>query len=164
PEQLDGKEVTAKSDIYALGLVLYEIFSGKRAFEAETLGELIKLQETRAPASLAALVRDIDPAVERAILRCLTSDPRNRPPSALAVAAALPGGDPVAAALAAGETPSPAMVAASGRMDAVPLRIGLGVMAAILVGLAVLIGLRGRAAFARYVPADMSGPVLDYRA
>jgi len=46
----------------------------------------------------------------------------------------------------------------------VPLRIGLSVMAAIVVGLAVLIGLRGRAAFARYVPADMSGPVLDYRA
>ena len=57
---------------------------------------------------------DLDPAVERVIERCLEADPTNRPGSALAVAAALPGGDPLAAALAAGETPSPEMVAASG--------------------------------------------------
>ena len=68
--------------------------------------------------------------VERVIQRCLSRDPTERPASAIAVSAALPGGDPLAAALAAGETPSPAMVAAAGRMDAVPLRIGLGVMAA----------------------------------
>src|SRR5580700_2850366 len=45
PEQLKGEEVTTKSDIYALGLVLYEIFSGKRAYEAQSIAELIKLQE-----------------------------------------------------------------------------------------------------------------------
>jgi len=48
------------------------------------------------------------------VLRALDTDPARRPPSALAVAAALPGGDPLAAALAAGETPSPEMVAAAG--------------------------------------------------
>jgi hypothetical protein len=108
--------------------------------------------------------RDIDPAVQRVIERCLAREPADRPASAIAVSAALPGGDPLAAALAAGETPSPAMVAAAGRMDAVPLRIGLGVVAVVLVGLAVLIGLRGRGAFHRYVPAELSGPVLEYRA
>ena len=50
----------------------------------------------------------LDPAVERAILRCLERDPADRPRSAYEVLAALPGGDPLAAALAAGETPSPA--------------------------------------------------------
>ena len=55
-----------------------------------------------------------DPVVERVILRCLEKDPKARPRSVAAVAAALPGGDPLAAALAAGETPSPEMVAAAG--------------------------------------------------
>jgi len=59
-------------------------------------------------------VRDLDPLVERVILRCLENEPDQRPASALPVAAALPGGDPLAAALAAGETPSPQMVAAAG--------------------------------------------------
>ena len=67
PEQLSGKEVTVKSDIYALGLLLYEIFTGKRAFEAGSLAELIKLEESTPPASLTTLVKDIDPAVERVI-------------------------------------------------------------------------------------------------
>ena len=64
------------------------------------------------------IVPSLDPAIERAILRCLEHVPHERPASALAVAAALPGGDPLAAALAAGETPSPEMVAAAGRDDA----------------------------------------------
>jgi hypothetical protein len=55
----------------------------------------------------SSIVRDLDPGVERVILRCLDRDPDKRPASALAVAAALPGGDPLAAALAAAETPSP---------------------------------------------------------
>src|SRR5579862_676790 len=115
PEQLSGSEVTARSDIYALGLVLYEMFAGKRPFEAGTLAEMIRLQQSSTPASLTTVVKDLDPAVERVIRRCLSADPRQRPASALAVAAALPGGDPLAAALAAGETPSPDLVAAAGQ-------------------------------------------------
>ena len=48
PEQLAGQDVTLKSDIYSLGLVLYEIFTGKRAFEAATLAELVRTRERRA--------------------------------------------------------------------------------------------------------------------
>ncbi len=114
PEQLAGKEVTVRSDLYSLGLVLYEMFTGKPALKADTPASLARLHETSAPASPGSVLPGIDPAVERAILRCLERDPRERPASALAVAAALPGGDPLAAALAAGETPSPEMVAAAG--------------------------------------------------
>jgi serine/threonine-protein kinase len=114
PEQLAGEEVTVKSDIYALGLVLYEIFTGKRPFEADTVGEMIRARTHTTPLSPSTLIRDLDPVVERVILRCLEAKPSQRPTSALAVAAALPGGDPLAAALAAGETPSPEMVAAAG--------------------------------------------------
>src|SRR5579864_2820125 len=114
PEQLAGREVTTKSDLYSLGLVLYELFTGRRAYDAKTLGELIAQHESGSLTAPTSLVRTLDPSIERAILRCLETDPARRPATALAVAAALPGGDPLAAALAAGETPSPAMVAAVG--------------------------------------------------
>ena len=105
PEQLEGKEVSVRSDIYALGLVLYEVFTGKRAFEAASLQEAIRLRNESRPASITAQVPELDPAIERVVLKCLEPDPAQRSGSALAVAAALPGGDPLAAALAAARRP-----------------------------------------------------------
>src|SRR5271165_455352 len=125
PEQLAGKEVTTKSDIYSLGLVMYEVLTGKRAFDAATLPELMKARNEGTITKPSALLRDLDPLLERVILRCLEKDPSKRPASALQVAAALPGGDPLAAALAAGETPSPEMVAASGETAGLNPKIGL---------------------------------------
>jgi Protein kinase domain len=142
PEQLTGKEVTFKSDLYALGLVLYELLTGKRAFDARTLPELIRLREQGDLSRPSTLVKDLDPLLERVILRCLEKDPAQRPSSALQIAAALPGGDPLAAALAAGETPSPEMVAASGQSEGlrpVPaLACLLGVAAALALMLFVV--------------------------
>jgi len=135
PEQLAGKEVTVKSDLYSLGLVLYEIFTGKRPFEANTLAELVRAQSETTPVSPSSLVKDLDPVVERVILRCLDPEPARRPSSALAVAAALPGGDPLAAALAAGETPSPEMVAAAGQGYALAHKIAIPLLIAVLAGI-----------------------------
>ncbi len=118
PEQLAGREVTVRSDIYALGLVLYEIFTGTRAFPGRSAAELKKQhQEPLTPPS--ELARDVPAETEAAILRCLEADPARRPPSALTVAALLSGGDALAVALAAGETPSPEMVAAAGRQEGI---------------------------------------------
>src|ERR1700743_452230 len=138
PEQLAGKEVTVKSDIYSLGLILYEIITGKRAFDATTLPELMRMREESRVPNPSTLVRDIDPLFERVILRCLASDPVLRPASALQVSAALPGGDPLAAALAAGETPSPQMVAAAGENDGIAPRVALTFLVATLVGTLLL--------------------------
>jgi len=135
PEQLAGKEVTVRSDVYALGLMLYEVFTGKRAFQASTPGELAQLQESSSPASPSSHVSDLDPAVEKVIMRCLERDPKNRPPSALAVTAALPGGDPLAAALAAGELPSPQIVAAAGDTAVWPMRYAVACLVGVVVGL-----------------------------
>ncbi len=137
PEQLTGKEVTQQSDIYALGLVLYELFTGKRVFEANNLHDLLKLHQSSAPTSPSSHVKNIDPLVEKVILRCLEKDPQKRPASAIQVAAALPGGDPLAAALAAGETPSPEMVAASGEKTGLRSAIAVALLAAIIVGLVI---------------------------
>jgi serine/threonine protein kinase len=140
PEQLAGKEVTTKSDIYSLGLVLYEILTGKRAFDATTLPELMRARQGALP-SPSTLVRDLDPLLERVVLRCLEREPSQRPVSALQVAAALPGGDPMAAALAAGETPSPEMVAAAGETEGLKPQFAalclLGVLAAVLAVFAI---------------------------
>ena len=81
--------------------MLYEVFTGKRAFEAATPADLRRAWEHSSPTHPSQLVKDIDPIVERVILRCLEKDPAKRPASALQLAAALPGGDPLATALAA---------------------------------------------------------------
>jgi hypothetical protein len=114
PEQLAGKGASVRSDVYALGLVLYEIYTGRRTFDAPTLAEFRRRHAEEPPAPPSTVRPGIDPVVERVILRCLEKDPKNRPSTALQVASALPGGDPLAAAIAAGETPSPEMVAAAG--------------------------------------------------
>jgi serine/threonine-protein kinase len=141
PEQLAGREVTPRSDVYALGLVLHELFTGRRPFEADTLAELVAKQQHVDQISMTTVVRDLDPSVESAIARCLAPDPKRRPGSALAVSAALPGGDPLAAALAAGDTPSPEMVAASGKTSGLRPAWAVAVcgsIAALMIALLVL--------------------------
>jgi hypothetical protein len=164
PEQLEGKEVTAKSDLYSLGLVLYEILTGKRAFNATTLPELMKQRESSAPANPSTLVRDLDPLVERVILRCLEKEPAQRPASALQVAAALPGGDPLAAALAAGETPSPEMVAAAGSTEGMRPRNAIALLAVTALGLIALLFIADRFRLHNRVPLDNPPEVLAARA
>jgi serine/threonine-protein kinase len=164
PEQLAGKEVTVKSDIYALGLVLYEIFTGKRPFEANTLPELVRARSETTPVSPSSIVRELDPAVERVILRCLQSEPSHRPSSALAVAAALPGGDPLAAALAAGETPSPEMVAAAGEGSGLAPRVAVTLLIAIIAGLIATFVMATRSSALEQIRPQYSPDVLAQKA
>jgi serine/threonine-protein kinase len=140
PEQLAGEEVTEASDIYALGLVLYEVYTGKPAYEGTTAAELAR-RRSSAPTSPSSHITDIDPAVERVILRCLDPDPRERPASAMAVSAALPGGDPLADALAAGETPAPELVAEAGAVGGLKPWQAWGLLATFVVAVLASIAL-----------------------
>jgi len=142
PEQIKGGAVTTKSDLYALGLVLYELFTGKRPFDAQSVQQLLDLQEAAQFTSMSSVAADIDPAVEKIIRRCLDPDPVRRPPSAVTVLAALPGGDPLAAALAAGETPSPEMVAAAGKVEGMPRHYSLPCLALVVLFLLATIPIR----------------------
>jgi predicted Ser/Thr protein kinase len=163
PEQLSGGSLTTRSDLYALGLVLYEAFTGNRPFTATALADIVRdrLGDT-APATPSSWITDLDPVVERVILRCLEKDPDRRPPSALHVAAAL-GGDPLAAALAAGETPSPQMVAASAKRGTLrPLHAVL-LLAWIVAALTAVVLLSERSLH-RYIRMPLSFELLRARA
>ncbi|MBS1834038.1 MAG: serine/threonine protein kinase, partial [Acidobacteria bacterium] len=164
PEQLRGSEVTKKSDIYALGLLLYELYTGRRPYSAKNIPELLGLQESQQLTSMTSIATDIDPAVEGIIKRCLHPDPGMRPASALAVAAALPGGDPLAAALAAGETPSPELLAASGKHDPVSLKRTFPALVAACLGLVALPFLIQRLYMPAYAAFHMSPEVLEQKA
>jgi hypothetical protein len=150
PEQKAGKEVTTRSDIYSLGLVLHEMFTGKPRKESQS--------------NPSDLVRELDPAVERLILRCVEEDPKRRPASALSVAMALPGADPIAAALAAGETPSPEMVAASEEKEGFRPRTALLCLATCAICLAIGVFLSERIGYLAKMPLPKPPEVLANRA
>ncbi len=151
PEQAAGRTVTARSDLFCLGLVLFEMFTGRRAFP-----DGVGPQTGDPPATPSSLVKGLDAAVERAILRCLQADPGRRPGSARAVAAALPGGDPLAAAVAAGETPSPELVANAGPEGSLRPAVAIGLLAAILLGLAFVVAANDRVRMVRVAGLDRS--------
>jgi serine/threonine-protein kinase len=164
PEQLTGKEVTQRSDIYSLGLVLYELFTGKRVYESQSIHELIELHDKSAPATPSSHMKDIDPLVERVILRCLERDPKARPASAVQVALALPGGDPLQAALAMGETPSPEMVAASGETTGLRPQVATACLAAIVGLLMGYMWLDGKVMLISKMPMENPPEVLAHKA
>jgi len=154
PEQLAGKGASVQSDIYALGLVLYELFTGRKAFEAASLAEWRRKHSEEPPTSPSTVTPGFDPVVERVILRCLEKDPKARPRSVAAIAAALPGGDPLAAAIAAGETPSPEMVAAAGSDEGMRPAVATILLFLILGGMALAAWLSPRAYRHGIVPLE----------
>jgi predicted Ser/Thr protein kinase len=164
PEQLAGKEATKQSDLYALGLVLYELFTGKPAFEAKSLEDSLRLRESGPATTPSTLIPELSPRLERAILRCLEPDPQQRPGSALEVSSSLPGGDPLAEALAAGETPSPDMVAAAGDVGAISPRYALVCIGAILAGLLVIVWMSHRSTLTSLVKVEHTAEALAERA
>ena len=165
PEQLRGADVTKQTDIYALGLVLYELFTGKRANDETTIAGLKERHSSSAPpTSPSDLVEGMDPTVERAIMHCLASDPEDRPASVLAVMAALPGGDPLAAMLKAGEMPSPALVAASGRRGTLTPTRAFQLGAIVFLGVAVSMWVFGRPSLGDIVGGILAPEVLTHRA
>jgi serine/threonine-protein kinase len=137
PEQVAGRLLTAKTDIFALGLILYELLTGARAFHGVTLEQRYHADRD---AEAVARSADIDPSIKNVIVRCLKQDPAARPASVTVLASSLPGGaDPLLAALAAGEIPSPEMVAAAGNARRIrPIAAGVCLGLAI-VGLLVAV-------------------------
>jgi hypothetical protein len=149
PEQKEGREVTVRSDIYALGLVLAEMFSGSRP---------------TADGTLSTTTKDVDPIVEKVIQRCVDPNPAHRFAAVLDVARALPGGDPLAEALAAGETPSPAMVAASEDAGILSVRTTIASMLVIVLGIVSVVYWGSQTHQVNLTPMPYATAVLEQKA
>ncbi len=89
PEQLEGRPVDPRTDLWALGAVLYEMVSGRRAFEGSSAASLAAAILEREPEPLAALQPLTPPALERVVTRCLAKSPDARWESAHDVAGEL---------------------------------------------------------------------------
>ena len=93
PEQATGQPATARSDIYSLGVVAYQLLSGRLPYEAQTLTELALKQQREAPPLLDAVNPDVTPAVAAVIDRALALEPEDRYDSADDLRAALENGE-----------------------------------------------------------------------
>jgi eukaryotic-like serine/threonine-protein kinase len=78
PEQLEGKDADAPSDIFALGTVLYEMATGKKAFTGSSQASLISAIMTADPPSISKIQPMAPPAFDRLVRTCLAKDPDNR--------------------------------------------------------------------------------------
>jgi len=89
PEQLRGEEPDARADVYACGVVLYEMFTGASPFRGTSYAELVAQTVHEAPPPLSEPWPEVPPELERIVLRCLAKDPAERYPSAAALYADL---------------------------------------------------------------------------
>jgi len=94
PEQALGQEADQRSDIYALGCVLYEMLAGRPPFVADTAVAVVSQHINASPVPLSGLQPDLAPALERIVMQMLAKAPEDRPQTAAEVLGALEGNAP----------------------------------------------------------------------
>ncbi len=108
PEQLEGKETDTRADLFAFGSVLYEMLTGRKAFEGQSQASLISAIMTSDPPSISSLQALTPPALDRIVKKCLVKDPDGRWQSAQDLADEIQWIAAGASATAAGQPGEPA--------------------------------------------------------
>jgi len=85
PEQAAGAAVDARVDLYALGLVMFAMLTGRPPFRGGDVTEVLRRQRNEQPPRISAIMPDVPAAVDDLVARLLAKNPADRPPSALAV-------------------------------------------------------------------------------
>ena len=154
PEQIAGGEITHRTDVYTLGVVLYELFTGTSPFAGKSVDDIKKLQAEGTLPAPSSVVPGIDARIERVILKCLEEDPHKRPPSAGAVSAALLGEHGLTVRKIVDPQP----------IDPLPLRRVVPIAMGTLAGFAAVWILSARLEVVNRVPLENSPDVLAARA
>ena len=127
PEQVRGQAVDHRTDIFAFGVMLYEMLTGQRAFERSTTADTLVAIVKEEPPTLSAAGHDIPPALERIVDRCLEKSPASRFQSATDLSFALES-------LSSSSGRTEGLPAAAGPLP--PARAGRGRLAWIVAGIA----------------------------
>ncbi len=130
PEQIEGKDADARTDIFGFGALLYEMVTGKRAFEGKSQATLISAIMSREPRPMSHLVPVSPPALEHVVERCLAKDPDDRWQSAHSVGVQLKW-------IAYGDTTGAAPVSEEDRKRERMTLVALGAVAVLAIALAV---------------------------
>jgi tetratricopeptide (TPR) repeat protein len=144
PEQARGANVDARSDLFSLGVLLYEALAGAAPFRGETALEVLVATTRDEPPPLAELRKDLPPGLDAIVRRCLAKSPDDRYPSAEALLDALEGLD--AGRAVTGDT-----------VLATPPRRRVGAGYALAAALALALG--GLVAWHQLAPSPRSAPV-----
>lgn len=89
PEQLEGGRIDGRTDVYALGVVLYELLAGRKAFEGDSLEQIINAVLHANPAPANEVRQEVPPGLAGVAMRAMARDPEQRYPSAAALSQAL---------------------------------------------------------------------------